>query len=159
MFYRKPLNPDGSQKLRYGKQPLGINKLGGLMEEMCEKGDLIGNFSNHSGKRTCATSLYRAGVDEQEIMERTGHRSTAAVRAYKTSSGNIQKRVSNVLNPPVENPDKENSPDPPLKTLKVSKVNSQSKESDEKSGKRCLNDVTNMQGGHVTFKNCNFSFN
>ncbi|CAG2246912.1 unnamed protein product [Mytilus edulis] len=100
VFYRKPLISDVQDKHRYGKSALGVNKLNGLMREMCEKGGLVGNFTNHSGKRTCATALYQAGIDEQQIMERTGHRSTKGVRTYKTANSNIQKRVSDVLNPP-----------------------------------------------------------
>ncbi|CAC5377675.1 unnamed protein product [Mytilus coruscus] len=78
----------------YSQGALGVNKLHGLMRELCQKGGLLGNYTNHSGKRTCATALYHAGIDEQEIMTRTGHRSTASVRAYKTSNGSIQKNVS-----------------------------------------------------------------
>ncbi|CAG2232164.1 unnamed protein product [Mytilus edulis] len=68
-FYRKPLALVGNT-IRYGKQPLGVNKLEGLMKEMCQKAGLTGNYTNHSGKRTCATALYKAGLDEQTIMDR-----------------------------------------------------------------------------------------
>ncbi|VDI13384.1 Hypothetical predicted protein [Mytilus galloprovincialis] len=98
VFYRKPLISDVQDKHCCGKSALGVNKLNGLMREMCEKGGLVGNFTNHSGKRTCATALYQAGIDEQQIMERTGHRSTKGVRTYKTANSNIQKRC---LEPPV----------------------------------------------------------
>ena len=56
------------------------------MKTICEKGELTGHYTNHSGKRTCATQLYNQNVDEQEIMRRTGHRSTTAVRKYKRAS-------------------------------------------------------------------------
>ena len=52
-FYREPL----SVGIRYGKQPLGINTLEGLMKEMCQKAGLMCNYTNHSGKRTCATRM------------------------------------------------------------------------------------------------------
>lgn len=94
-FYRKPL----SVGIRYGKLPLGINKLEGLMKEMCQKAGLVGNDINHSGKRSCATSLYKAGLDEQSIMDRTGHRSTA-IRGYKSKTDEMEQKVSEVLNPP-----------------------------------------------------------
>ena len=70
------------------------------MKTICAKGGLNGNFSNHSGKRTCATQLYMSGVGEQEIMKSTGHRSEKAVRKYKRSSDEIDENVSNILNPP-----------------------------------------------------------
>ena len=72
--------------IRYGEQVLGINKIKGLMKEITGKAGLVGNFTNHSGKITCATQLYQAGVDEQEIKSRTVHRSKTNVRKYKRSN-------------------------------------------------------------------------
>ena len=47
----------------------------------------------HSGKVTCATQLHERGTfDEQTIMSRTGHRSTA-VRTYKRASSTLAKAV------------------------------------------------------------------
>ena len=40
-------------------------------------------------------------VDEQLIMERTGHRSTTAVRMYKRTSSDLHKEVSDCLQPPM----------------------------------------------------------
>ncbi|XP_062568432.1 uncharacterized protein LOC134230612 [Saccostrea cucullata] len=99
-FYRRPLAVASPVCVRYGEQVLGVNKLKGLMKEITRKAELKGNFTNHSGKRTCATQLYHAGIDEQEIMSRTGHRSETAVRKYKRSNSALQERVSEVLNPP-----------------------------------------------------------
>lgn len=79
-FYRRPLH---GYPIRYGEQPIGINKLKNFMKIICERGGLKGNYTNHSGKRSCATQLYIAGVDEQEIMARTGHRSEKSVRKYR----------------------------------------------------------------------------
>ena len=42
--------------------------------EIAEAGGLNGNFTYQSGKRPCTTTLFREGVDEQLIMQRTGHR-------------------------------------------------------------------------------------
>lgn len=57
-------------------------------------------FTNHSGKRT---SLYQAGIPEQEIMSRTGHRSVESVRKYKRPSSEMLKDVSSVLESSVPN--------------------------------------------------------
>ena len=70
------------------------------MATICKKAGIEGNFSNHSGKRTCATSLYDAGIDEQEIMARTGHRSERALRQYKRATPAVMTRTSAVLDPP-----------------------------------------------------------
>ncbi|XP_052679523.1 uncharacterized protein LOC128160267 isoform X1 [Crassostrea angulata] len=95
-FYRRPL----ASGIKYSEQVLGINKIKGLMKEITRNAGLVGNFTNHSGKRTCATQLYQAGVDEQDIMSRTGHRSESAVRKYKRTNSVLQESVSKVLDPP-----------------------------------------------------------
>ncbi len=56
----------------------------------------MGHFTNHSLRATAATRLYAAGVDEQLITEKTGHRSTA-VRTYKRTSDEQQEEVSKIL--------------------------------------------------------------
>ena len=55
-----------------------------------------GFFTNHSLRATAATRLYHAGVDEQLITQKTGHRSTA-VRAYKRTSSIQEEMVSKVV--------------------------------------------------------------
>ena len=53
---------------------------------------------------TTATRLFNEKVDEQLVMERTGHRSTA-VRAYKRTSAKLQQEISNILQPPMPKQD------------------------------------------------------
>ena len=69
------------------------------MKTMCTEAGIEGYFTNHSGKRTCATTLYQRGVPEQEIMNRTGHRSVESVRKYKRASDEMLKDISNILEP------------------------------------------------------------
>jgi len=57
-----------------------------------------GYFTNHSLHVTAATRLYDAQIDEATIMERTGHRSTEGVRAYKRTTDKLKELSSNVLN-------------------------------------------------------------
>ena len=47
-------------------------------------------------RATAATHLYAAGVDEQLIAEKTGHR-PSAIRAYKRTSEEQQQRVSDLI--------------------------------------------------------------
>ena len=96
-FNRRPLN---GLPLRYGEQVVRVNKLKNLMKTICERGGLKGNYTNHSGKRTCANQLYMAGIDEQEIMNRTRHRFEKSVHQYKRSATNIQRKVAALLGPP-----------------------------------------------------------
>uniref|UniRef100_K1QLG6 Uncharacterized protein n=1 Tax=Magallana gigas TaxID=29159 RepID=K1QLG6_MAGGI len=85
---------------KYSEQVLGINKIKGLIKEIITNVELVGNFKNHSGKRACATQLYLAGVDEQDIVSRIGQRSESAVRKNKRTNAVIQESISKVLNPP-----------------------------------------------------------
>ena len=74
-FYRKPLS--NSNPPKFGTQVIGRNKLATLMKEICANAGLKGNFTNHSGKATCASRFFEHDVDEQLIMRQTGHRSSA----------------------------------------------------------------------------------
>ena len=77
-----------------------MNKLESMLKTICKDAGIEGNFTNQSGKSTCATHLYQAGVDEQSIMMRTGHRSVQGVRKYKRPSDTQLKEISNILEPP-----------------------------------------------------------
>lgn len=46
---------------------VGVNKLRSFIKNKPQNGGLKGNFSNHSGKRACATQLYMNGVSEQKM--------------------------------------------------------------------------------------------
>ncbi|CAG2250785.1 unnamed protein product [Mytilus edulis] len=95
-FYRRPLDK-GS--IKFGEQSVGVNQSSNIMKTMCAEAGIDGYFTNHSGKRTCATTLYQAGVPEQEIMNRTGHRSVESVRKYKRASSEMLKDISIILEP------------------------------------------------------------
>lgn len=70
------------------------------MKVICERAG-IGNYTNHSGKRTRAMTLYQDGVDEQESMGRTTSRSEIRVRAYKRGNADIACTVSkSIIDPP-----------------------------------------------------------
>ena len=57
-------------------------------------------FHKSLWKVTCATRLFQTGTfDEQTIMSRTGHRSTA-VRSYKRPSSSLVKTMSDALQLP-----------------------------------------------------------
>ena len=53
----------------------------------CSEAGIGGYRTNHSLRATAATRLYQAGVHEQLIIERKGHRSLEGVRSYKHTSG------------------------------------------------------------------------
>ena len=67
------------------------------MKRLCNGIGLEGHYTNHSLRRTCATRLFREGVEEQQIMSITGHRSTKAVRLYKETSHEQQEETSKII--------------------------------------------------------------
>ena len=75
-FYLQPLRKyEELSKVWFSKQPMGHNTLQLVVPELFRAAGIDGHFTNHSLRATAATSLYQHGVDEQLIMERTGHRS------------------------------------------------------------------------------------
>jgi hypothetical protein len=128
------------------------------------KSGFKGYFTNHSGKRSCTTQLYMARIDEQEIMQRTGHRSEKVVRHYKETSNDILKKVSLVLDPPLKR--KSSVLDTPVKL--ESEESSTSEVCEPLMKKACstldkqdrvrentpLKDITNR----AVFSNCQISF-
>ncbi|XP_048763272.2 uncharacterized protein LOC125671541 isoform X2 [Ostrea edulis] len=95
-FYKRPL--DGTV-LRFSEQPLGLNKLSTIIKDMTEKAGMQGRYTNHSAIRSCATTLFQSGVDQQSIMARTGHQSNT-VRAYKRPCESQECLVSKLLDSP-----------------------------------------------------------
>ncbi|KAK6184208.1 hypothetical protein SNE40_006721 [Patella caerulea] len=94
-FYLRPKKIPCSD-VWYCDSPVGIHTIQSTVKRLCQSAGIIGYFTNHSLRATSATRLYQAGVDEQLITEKTGHRSNA-VRAYKRTSDAQQASVSSVL--------------------------------------------------------------
>ena len=84
----------------YTRQPLGHSMLGGTVARLCKQTGIEGYETNHSLRATAITSLFESGVDKQQIMERTGHRSLEGVRSYKRMS---DKHFLMLRRPPVNN--------------------------------------------------------
>ena len=78
VFYLKP-HPSHSSGYWHYPQPIGHNVLRATVKRLCNGIGLEGYYTNHSLRQTCATRLFREGVEEQQIMNITGHRSSKAV--------------------------------------------------------------------------------
>ena len=63
-----------------------------------QRAGITGYKSNHSLHATAATRLYRSRIDEQLVVERTGHRSLEGIRSYKRTSDSQREAVSDILN-------------------------------------------------------------
>ena len=83
-------------------QPYGINKVKNTVKEVCRQAGIIGKFTNHSLRATCATRMYNSNVPEQIIKETTGHRSEC-VRTYKRTNEAMKQATSNTVNNGVTN--------------------------------------------------------
>ena len=95
-FYLMPLqNP--SATCWYSTRPLGYHKLGTTVARLCKSAEIPGYKTNHSLRVTAATRLYDSGIDEQLVMETTGHCSTEGVRTYKRTSETQRQAVSDIL--------------------------------------------------------------
>ncbi len=66
---------------------------------MCKAAGIKGRKTGHSGKVTCATTLYHHNISDQLIKERTGHRSLEALHKYKRTGSDQQYEVSMALLP------------------------------------------------------------
>lgn len=82
-FYLSP-NPGYLSSGQWFKNmAMGHNQLSKVVKTICIVAGISGYKTNHSLRATCATRLFEKGVDEQLIMNRTGHRSEKGVRNYK----------------------------------------------------------------------------
>ena len=82
----------------YSKCPLGHTTLSKTVARLCQECGIPGYKTNHSLRATVTSRLYRSGVDEQLVMERTGHCSVEGVRSYKRTSDTQREALSDILN-------------------------------------------------------------
>ena len=68
-----------------------------MMSTICSAAGIGGYKTNYSLRATSATRLYHQGIDEQLIMERTGHHSIEGVRSYKRTDEKQEENISNLL--------------------------------------------------------------
>ena len=94
-FYLRPLSkPKGD--IWYQKAAVGYNVLAGTVARLFKSAGIQGHYSNHSLRATSATRLFHAGLDEQLIIARTGHASSAGVRCYKRMTEHLKDKTFNV---------------------------------------------------------------
>lgn len=96
-FYLTPLRKPQTH-VWYSKMPVGHNTLSKTVGRLCKAAGIPGFKTNHSLRVTTATRLFHSGVDEQIIMDRTGHRSVDGIRRYKRISDDQRREASDVLN-------------------------------------------------------------
>ena len=87
-FYLQPARRP-TESCWYSNRALGHNSLGKTLSRLCSSAGIAGYKTNHSLRATATSRLYHSGVDEQLVMDRTGHRSVDGVRSYKRTSDTI----------------------------------------------------------------------
>ena len=76
---------------------MGHNTLQNTVSRLCNLAGLQLFYTNHSLRATAAMRLYNSGVDEQLVMETTGHISLEGVRSYKRTSSEQREALSDIL--------------------------------------------------------------
>ena len=71
---------------------------------LCAEAGISQSKTNNSLRVSGATSLYSGGVPEQEIQQRTDHRSLEALRRYERTTKQQNQAVSNMLASSVDLP-------------------------------------------------------
>ena len=95
-FYLQPLK-EPKDGCWFSTRPIGKNSLSKFMKDICSLSGIDGRKTNHSLRATCASRLYQSNVDEQLIMEHTGHQSAIGVRNYKRTNDYLLSNCSAIL--------------------------------------------------------------
>ena len=96
-FYLRPLVKP-REDVWYSCNPMGHNTLANTVPCILKEAGIAGYFTNHSLRATSETRLFDEGVDEQLIMARTGHCSSAGVRSYKRIPKQLCEKTSEIFN-------------------------------------------------------------
>ena len=80
------------------RRALGYHPLSTTVSQVCKSARITGYKTNHLLRATSTSRLYQSGVDEQLVIERSGHRSTEGVRSYKRTSDEQRCALSDMLN-------------------------------------------------------------
>ena len=96
-FYLRPASTVTAQQW-CTRCPLGHNTLSKTVSRLCKLAGIQGFKTNHSLRATATSRLYQSSIDEQLMMERTGHHSLEGVRTYKRTSNTQREARSDILN-------------------------------------------------------------
>ncbi len=77
------------------KQRVGINPLKEIIPTIARASGV--RYTNHSLRATAVTRMLNKGVPEKIISQKSGHRSTKALRAYEHVSAELQKAAGRVI--------------------------------------------------------------
>ena len=79
----------------FASQPCGANKLSAMVKEIFVQVGITSKM-NHSLRATGVSEMFRSGVPEKLVQERTGHRTMKALCTYENTSTSQYMAISNV---------------------------------------------------------------
>ncbi|XP_063405901.1 zinc finger MYM-type protein 2-like [Mytilus trossulus] len=95
-FYLRPLD-NKHEEIWYTRQTIGKDKLGKMVKNMAEKGDLQGRKVNHSGRKTFATTLLQNGRPANEVAQLGGWKGISTLTHYSVPSIEQQQQASHTI--------------------------------------------------------------
>ncbi len=72
----------------YQDWPLGVNAVAKVISMLMSHAGFKGRYTNHSLRVTAATRMFNAGMEEQVVKEKTGHKSDA-IRVYERTADRV----------------------------------------------------------------------
>jgi integrase len=85
-----PLFPKMRGEVIY-PEPMSLRTLDLLVKRVAKKANLEAEFSTHSLRAGCATTLYSLGVEESVISRHLRHKSIAVTRIYDRPSNQLER--------------------------------------------------------------------
>ena len=89
-----------SSQVWYKRQPMGENKINGMMKSVIEGTSLEDSsktFSNHSARKTVVKKLKTAGLERSSIVKVTGHRNEKSLDDYDEGDESEQRQLSHTI--------------------------------------------------------------
>ena len=78
----------------YMRAPLGKNEIGKLMKTAAQSAGLLGNFTNHTVRKTCLSRLMHAEVPVNYVAQLSAHRNLKSLDSYQAASADHQRKMS-----------------------------------------------------------------
>ncbi|XP_060580809.1 uncharacterized protein LOC132737528, partial [Ruditapes philippinarum] len=97
-LFPRPLKMPTKDGFYFSLQPLGHNKLGGMMAYLSKKAKLSHSYTNHSLRATAVHILDGAHIPTRHIMTVTGHKAESSLKTYTGyTDHNTKKAMSHTL--------------------------------------------------------------
>ena len=99
IFYLRPLAkvPSDPSAPWFMCTAVGKNTLSKMLATMCTEAGISGRKTNHSLRAYAATELFRAGIPEKVIQDRSGHRTLEGLRKYERISDKHRQEACKAL--------------------------------------------------------------